>query len=79
MPIKNAFLETFCHISILVEFIENACGIVVLLRRLYFYLIHSCYIVKGNWNYFAAVRNEKRAPKLEATHLEKAKELYTKV
>ncbi|XP_015889352.2 protein CTR9 homolog [Ziziphus jujuba] len=33
----------------------------------------------GNWNYFAAVRNEKRAPKLEATHLEKAKELYTKV
>ncbi|GAU27975.1 hypothetical protein TSUD_373700 [Trifolium subterraneum] len=33
----------------------------------------------GNWNYFAAVRNEKRNPKLEATHLEKAKELYTKV
>ncbi|XP_030448357.1 protein CTR9 homolog isoform X1 [Syzygium oleosum] len=33
----------------------------------------------GNWNYFAAMRNEKRAPKLEATHLEKAKELYTKV
>lgn len=33
----------------------------------------------GNWNYFAAIRNEKRAPKLEATHLEKAKELYTKV
>ncbi|KAI3814451.1 hypothetical protein L1987_14091 [Smallanthus sonchifolius] len=33
----------------------------------------------GNWNYFAAVRSEKRAPKLEATHLEKAKELYTKV
>lgn len=34
---------------------------------------------KGNWNYFAALRNEKRAPKLEATHLEKAKELYTRV
>ncbi|KAL6585721.1 Protein CTR9 [Orobanche minor] len=33
----------------------------------------------GNWNYFAANRNEKRAPKLEATHHEKAKELYTKV
>ncbi|WOK96671.1 hypothetical protein Cni_G05378 [Canna indica] len=33
----------------------------------------------GNWNYFAALRNEKRGPKLEATHLEKAKELYTKV
>ncbi|KAM7513045.1 hypothetical protein LguiB_011920 [Lonicera macranthoides] len=33
----------------------------------------------GNWNYFAALRNEKRHPKLEATHLEKAKELYTKV
>uniref|UniRef100_A0A7N0ZW54 Uncharacterized protein n=1 Tax=Kalanchoe fedtschenkoi TaxID=63787 RepID=A0A7N0ZW54_KALFE len=33
----------------------------------------------GNWNYFAALRNEKRAPKLEATHLEKAKELYSKV
>ncbi|MED6194834.1 Protein CTR9 [Stylosanthes scabra] len=33
----------------------------------------------GNWNYFAAVRNEKRNPKLEATHLEKAKELYTRV
>ncbi|KAG5006267.1 hypothetical protein JHK85_024809 [Glycine max] len=32
----------------------------------------------GNWNYFAAVRNEKRNPKLEATHLEKAKELYTR-
>ncbi|CAH9084050.1 unnamed protein product [Cuscuta europaea] len=36
-------------------------------------------ICLGNWNYFAAIRNEKRAPKLEATHLEKAKELYTKV
>ncbi|KAL5995315.1 Protein CTR9 [Asimina triloba] len=33
----------------------------------------------GNWNYFAAVRSEKRGLKLEATHLEKAKELYTKV
>lgn len=33
----------------------------------------------GNWNYFAAIRNEKRNPKLEATHLEKAKELYTRV
>ncbi|PRQ46953.1 putative 43kDa postsynaptic protein [Rosa chinensis] len=33
----------------------------------------------GNWNYFAAIRNEKRNPKLEATHLEKSKELYTKV
>ncbi|KAF3326627.1 RNA polymerase-associated protein CTR9 [Carex littledalei] len=34
----------------------------------------------GNWNYFAALRSsEKKGPKLEATHLEKAKELYTKV
>ncbi|XP_022966619.1 protein CTR9 homolog isoform X1 [Cucurbita maxima] len=33
----------------------------------------------GNWNYFAALRNEKRNPKLEATHLEKSKELYTRV
>ncbi|PIA27250.1 hypothetical protein AQUCO_08200042v1 [Aquilegia coerulea] len=33
----------------------------------------------GNWNYFAALRSEKRGAKLEATHLEKAKELYTKV
>ncbi|XP_008776475.1 protein CTR9 homolog [Phoenix dactylifera] len=33
----------------------------------------------ANWNYFAALRSEKRGPKLEATHLEKAKELYTKV
>ncbi|KAE8715263.1 Protein CTR9-like protein [Hibiscus syriacus] len=33
----------------------------------------------GNWNYFAANRNEKRNPKLEARHLEKAKELYTRV
>ncbi|CAN0839355.1 Protein CTR9 homolog [Linum grandiflorum] len=33
----------------------------------------------GNWNYFAALRNEKRNPKLESTHLEKAKELYSKV
>ncbi|KAK9099493.1 hypothetical protein Syun_026538 [Stephania yunnanensis] len=33
----------------------------------------------GNWNYYAALRSEKRGPKLEATHLEKAKELYTKV
>lgn len=36
-------------------------------------------ILQGNWNYFAAIRNEKRNPKLEATHLEKAKELYTRV
>ncbi|CAI0387866.1 unnamed protein product [Linum tenue] len=33
----------------------------------------------GNWNYFAALRNEKRNPKLESTHLEKAHQLYTKV
>ncbi|GAB2276267.1 hypothetical protein Dimus_010998 [Dionaea muscipula] len=33
----------------------------------------------GNWNYFAALRNEKRSSKLEATHLEKAKELYKNV
>ncbi|KAK9094270.1 hypothetical protein Scep_025739 [Stephania cephalantha] len=32
----------------------------------------------GNWNYYDALRSEKRGPKLEATHLEKAKELYTK-
>ncbi|KAL9264331.1 CTR9-like protein [Drosera capensis] len=33
----------------------------------------------GNWNYFAALRNEKRSSKLEATHLEKAKELFLNV
>ncbi|KAK9126529.1 hypothetical protein Scep_015375 [Stephania cephalantha] len=33
----------------------------------------------GNWNYYDALRSEKRGPKLEATHLEKANELYTKV
>jgi RNA polymerase-associated protein CTR9 len=33
----------------------------------------------GNWNYYAAVRGEKKDPKLEATHLEKARELYQKV
>ncbi|XP_073043941.1 protein CTR9 homolog [Primulina eburnea] len=33
----------------------------------------------GNWNYFAANRSERKALKLEATHYEKAKELYTKV
>ncbi|OAY79864.1 Protein CTR [Ananas comosus] len=33
----------------------------------------------GNWNYFAALRPDKKGQKLEATHLEKAKELYTKV
>ncbi|KAL5703019.1 Protein CTR9 [Ranunculus cassubicifolius] len=33
----------------------------------------------GNWNYFAAVRAKRRDSKLEATHLEKAKEIYTKV
>ncbi|BBN12945.1 RNA polymerase-associated protein CTR9 [Marchantia polymorpha subsp. ruderalis] len=33
----------------------------------------------GNWNYYAAVRGERKDPKLEATHLEKAKELYNKV
>ncbi|KAK9150571.1 hypothetical protein Syun_008880 [Stephania yunnanensis] len=33
----------------------------------------------GNWNYYDALRPEKRGPKLEATHLEKAKELYTKL
>ncbi|KAL6555617.1 hypothetical protein OROHE_007289 [Orobanche hederae] len=37
------------------------------------------YCFNENWNYFAANRNEKRAPKLEATHYEKVKELYTKV
>ncbi|KAI3740825.1 hypothetical protein L2E82_31299 [Cichorium intybus] len=41
-------------------------------------LSFHCFRLKGNWNYFAAVRSEKRAPELEATHLEKAKELYTK-
>lgn len=44
------------------------------------YVSHTFFgIGKGNWNYFAAIRNEKRNPKLEATHLEKAKELYTRV
>ncbi|KAJ7515098.1 hypothetical protein O6H91_23G071200 [Diphasiastrum complanatum] len=33
----------------------------------------------GNWNYYAATRGEKKDPKLEATHLEKARELYQKV
>ncbi|KAG0488415.1 hypothetical protein HPP92_007226, partial [Vanilla planifolia] len=32
----------------------------------------------GNWNYYAAMRSERRDQKLEATHFEKAKELYTK-
>ncbi|XP_078429953.1 binding protein [Wolffia australiana] len=36
-------------------------------------------ILLGNWNYFAALRSEKRGPKLEATHLEKAKELFNRV
>ncbi|XP_073008997.1 protein CTR9 homolog [Typha latifolia] len=36
-------------------------------------------LLLGNWNYFAALRSEKKGPKLEATHLEKAKELYTSV
>ncbi|PVH66334.1 hypothetical protein PAHAL_1G211100 [Panicum hallii] len=30
----------------------------------------------GNWNYYAANRPEKKAPKFEATHREKAMELY---
>uniref|UniRef100_A0A0D6R6J2 Uncharacterized protein n=1 Tax=Araucaria cunninghamii TaxID=56994 RepID=A0A0D6R6J2_ARACU len=33
----------------------------------------------GNWNYFAASRSEKRDTKLEATHLEKSRELFCKV
>ncbi|KAG0578736.1 hypothetical protein KC19_4G046400 [Ceratodon purpureus] len=33
----------------------------------------------GNWNYYAATRGEKKVPKLEATHLEKARDLYQKV
>uniref|UniRef100_A0ACD5YLF7 Uncharacterized protein n=2 Tax=Avena sativa TaxID=4498 RepID=A0ACD5YLF7_AVESA len=33
----------------------------------------------GNWNYFAANRPEKKAPKFEATHREKAKELFLSV
>ncbi|KAH7315078.1 hypothetical protein KP509_21G032900 [Ceratopteris richardii] len=33
----------------------------------------------GNWNYYAAGRGEKRDAKLEATHLEKARELFYKV
>ena len=32
----------------------------------------------GNWNYYAAVRGEKKAPKLEAIHLDKAREFYQK-
>ncbi|ONK66475.1 uncharacterized protein A4U43_C06F8550 [Asparagus officinalis] len=35
--------------------------------------------LQGNWNFFAAIRSEKIGAKLEATHLEKANELYTKV
>lgn len=33
----------------------------------------------GNWNYYAATRGEKKVPKLEATHLEKSRDLYQKV
>lgn len=33
----------------------------------------------GNWNYFAASRNEKKDTKLEATHLEKSRESYCRV
>ncbi|KAG0580584.1 hypothetical protein KC19_4G184500 [Ceratodon purpureus] len=33
----------------------------------------------GNWNYYAATRGEKKVPKLEAIHLDKARELYQKV
>lgn len=36
-------------------------------------------LLQGNWNYFAANRPEKKAPKFEATHREKAKELYSNV
>jgi hypothetical protein len=36
-------------------------------------------LLKGNWNYFAANRPEKKAPKIEATHREKAMELYQSV
>jgi hypothetical protein len=37
------------------------------------------FLLKGNWNYFAANRPEKKAPKFEATHREKAMELYQSV
>lgn len=53
--------------------------IIPLIIHYHFHLICLLHIWKGNWNYFAAIRNEKRNPKLEATHLEKAKELYTRV
>lgn len=52
---------------------------VVIVKIMYLFHVLIFFIDKGNWNYFAAVRNEKRNPKLEATHLEKAKELYTRV
>ncbi|KAL0308435.1 UNVERIFIED_CONTAM: protein CTR9 [Sesamum radiatum] len=39
----------------------------------------DCGTLKGNWNCCAANHNEKRNPKLEAAHFEKAKVLYTKV
>ncbi|XP_020084440.1 protein CTR9 homolog isoform X2 [Ananas comosus] len=42
-------------------------------------LFYRLILFKGNWNYFAALRPDKKGQKLEATHLEKAKELYTKV
>ena len=58
---------------------ENLFNIIVHYSAFIFNSPVPFYICKGNWNYFAAVRNEKRNPKLEATHLEKAKELYTKV
>lgn len=53
--------------------------VIIITLQLNIHLICLLGFGKGNWNYFAALRNEKRAPKLEATHLEKAKELYTRV
>lgn len=69
------------HVSILIVFSALVARLSFSSLSLvqHFHLIWLFDIGKGNWNYFAAIRNEKRNPKLEATHLEKAKELYTRV
>lgn len=74
------------HLSLLVFFVVGGFVFVITIiisKFLLYNIIGFSYVCfgigKGNWNYFAAIRSEKRAPKLEATHLEKAKELYTRV
>lgn len=83
---RNFFLPAYAscdkelHVIILsVSFPVLVAYIILLISHSHFHPICLLHIWKGNWNYFAAIRNEKRNPKLEATHLEKAKELYTRV